>query len=390
MSSAPGYSGNTTGKGGGIPNATQQQKEFYAYDPVGNRLSSDKTKTYVYNQGNQLIINGGTFSYDKNGNLIQKVTADGTTAYAWDYENRLVKVTTPYGTVAEFAYDPFGKRIQKRVTQSGTATVTKYFYDNQNIILEHDGAGTVVNKYVHGSGVDEALAVTTGENTFFYHADGLGSIVALTDSAGKVVQTYDYDSFGNLKDQKNRVKQPYAYTGREWDKEIGLYFNRGRYFDPMEGRFISKDPIGFEGGINVYVYVQNNPINAIDPSGLQLVSLQEGRNIVNIARLWIGIVYRSGGSNEFGIDCSHLVWRVYDEAGFPYSYRTTGGFPPSGKFQQVTNPQEGDVVLYNGHMGIYTNGQLISARSGLGRVDYSPLGWYGPIRGYFRYDKCND
>jgi RHS repeat-associated protein len=74
----------------------------------------------------------------------------------------------------------------------------------------------------------------------------------LTDASGNVLQVYEYDSFGNLKDQKNRVKQPYNYTGREWDKETGLYYYRARYYDPMEGRFISKDPIGFKGGINIY------------------------------------------------------------------------------------------------------------------------------------------
>jgi RHS repeat-associated protein len=63
------------------------------------------------------------------------------------------------------------------------------------------------------------------------------------------------------------LDQPYTYTGREWDKETGLYYYRTRYYDPMEGRFISKDPIGFKGGINLFSYVGQNPINRIDPSG---------------------------------------------------------------------------------------------------------------------------
>lgn len=268
LSSTPGYSSNNTGKGGGIPNATQQQKEFYTYDPVGNRLSSDKTQTYVYNQGNQLVVNGGNYTYDKNGNLIQKVSPDGTTTYVWDYENRLIKVTMPDGTVVEFAYDPFGKRIAKKVTESDAATTTRYFYDNDNILFEYDESGAIGNRYTHGPGVDEHLMVNTGKDKYFYHADGLGSIIALTDSAGNVVQTYEYDSFGNLKDQKNRVKQPFAYTGREWDKETGLYYYRARDYDPMEGRFISKDPIGVQGGTNLYSYVSNNPVNFTDPTGL--------------------------------------------------------------------------------------------------------------------------
>jgi RHS repeat-associated protein len=88
----------------------------------------------------------------------------------------------------------------------------------------------------------------------------------LTDEKGRTVQSYDYDSFGNLKDQKERIKQPYTFTAREWDRETGLYYYRARYYDPKVGRFISKDPIGFDGGdVNLYQYVGNNPVNFTDP-----------------------------------------------------------------------------------------------------------------------------
>ena len=74
--------------------------------------------------------------------------------------------------------------------------------------------------------------------------------------------------FGRMKEHGGEVKQPYGFTGREWDKETGLYYYRARYYDPKGGRFISKDPIGFAGGdVNLYRYVQNNSINRIDPTG---------------------------------------------------------------------------------------------------------------------------
>lgn len=299
LSSTPGYSSNSNGKGSGIPNATQQQKEFFSYDPVGNRLTSDKTKTYVYNQANQLVINGGSYAYDKNGNLTSKTTADGTTAYVWDYENRLIKVTNPDGSVSEFAYDPFGRRIEKMVTESGATTTNRYFYDNNNILFEYDENGNIGNSYTHGPGIDEHLMVANGKDKYYYHADGLGSVIALTDTAGKVIQSYEYDSFGNLKDQKNRIKQPYTYTGREWDKETGLYYYRARYYDPMEGRFISKDPIAILGNNynnsynvtfnqyvdavqNSYAYVQNNPVNLIDPFGLTPLDPATGKPNPNL------------------------------------------------------------------------------------------------------------
>jgi len=96
----------------------------------------------------------------------------------------------------------------------------------------------------------------------------LGSVVAITDAGNNVVQSYDYDSFG-MAQPSTVFANCYTYTGREWDKETGLYYYRARYYDPMEGRFISKDPIGFRGGdVNLYGYVQDNPINLADPMGL--------------------------------------------------------------------------------------------------------------------------
>ena len=142
-----------------------------------------------------------------------------------------------------------------------------YVYDNEDIILEISSKAT--SRYVHGPGIDEPLAVEQKRSTYFFHADGLGSIVNLTDQRGKVVQSYEYSSFGRMKEQGGEVKQPYGYTGREWDKELGLYYYRARYYDPKGGRFISKDPIGFAGrDVNLYRYVQNNPISNIDPYGL--------------------------------------------------------------------------------------------------------------------------
>lgn len=261
---------NPKGNGRGIAQAVQSQKEVYVYDPVGNRQRTDKVTSYTHDDANELLQAGGTsFRYDKNGNLIEKTSPEGTTTYAWDYENRLSRVVTPAGTEVEFKYDPFGRRIEKKVPDVEGVKVTRFVYDNEDILFETDETGAIGNRYIHGPGIDEPLALLQNRDVYYYHADGLGSVIALTDGRGKSVQNYEYDSYGNLHDQKNRIKQPYAYAGREWDKKIGLYFNRGRYYDSMEGRFISKDPIGFAGGdVNLYGYVQNNPIGWIDPWGL--------------------------------------------------------------------------------------------------------------------------
>lgn len=304
LTNTPGYSTNTKATKG-TANAVQQQKDYFSYDPVGNRLTSANNRSYSYGPANQLVSeNGTTYSYDKNGNLTQKFTATETTTYLWDFENRLIKATTPSSTT-EYAYDPFGRRIEKKVTESGTTTTTKYFYDNQAIIFDYDETGTIGNRYIHGPNIDEPLAVTTGKDKYFYHSDGLGSIIALTDGSGKVVQTYEYDSFGNLKDQKNRIKQPFTFTGREWDKETGLYYYRARYYDPMEGRFIPKDPIGFAGGdVNLYGYTKNNPINYTDPSGLASVLGGEGHFVVG------GGMFEVSCCTENGKGLKHLYVKV--------------------------------------------------------------------------------
>ena len=276
----PGFSTNDShskGKGKGKStvnaNAIANQTEIYSYDPVGNRLASQKNNTYSYNAANQLVTeNGSTYTYDKNGNLIQKAGSDEFASYFYNYENRLIKVERTEGAsviVANYSYDPFGRRIEKKVTENGSTTTTRFFYDNEDILFEYDENGSIGNQYVHGPGIDEPLALIQKKGNYYYHSDGLGSIVAITDESAKVVQDYDYYYFGELKNQKNRIKQPYKYTGREWDKETGLYFYRARYYDPEIGRFTQKDPIGFRGGINLYGYVGGNPLNFIDPWGLQ-------------------------------------------------------------------------------------------------------------------------
>jgi RHS repeat-associated protein len=123
----------------------------------------------------------------------------------------------------------------------------KFTYDGEDILREKVvGVGNL--RYIHGPGIDDPLAheeLATGAMTY-YHADGLGSIVKTTDSSGTVTLTRTYDSFGIPSD--GATTPGYAYTGREWDPETGLYYYRARYFDPKIGRFISEDPIGFEGG----------------------------------------------------------------------------------------------------------------------------------------------
>ena len=245
-------------------------KEQFTYDVTGNRTTGPTAATaYTIDQGNQLQAKiGTTFTYDNNGNQITKTEGGTTYTYTYDGENRLVKAdkTTGATTITStFKYDPFGNRIEK----TANGVTTKYLYDGTNILYEYDGSNAITARYTHNLTIDDPLGLEKGGKLYAYHKDTLDSIRAITDSTQAIINTYSYDSFGNMT-QTGTLSQPYAYTGRELDKETGLYYYRARYYDPSIGRFLQKDPISFAGGDwNLYGYVQNNPINFIDPYGLE-------------------------------------------------------------------------------------------------------------------------
>ena len=240
---------------------------------------------------------------DNNGNLTQKTSKSmgEVTTYAYDAEMRLTQASRP-GMTAIYKYDPFGRRIEKSVN----GTVTRYLYDREDIIARLDSNNQVVVAYSHGPETDEPLSTYQGGQWFFYHRDGLGSVTMMTDVSGTVAQSYNYGSFGNIIGVSNpNLIQPYTFTSREYDEETDLYYYRARYYDARAGRFISADPIGLEGGdfnyfrgvdtvgkpgpnrshffvslgtvrrpsasvqTNLYRYTDNNPVNFIDPEGLQ-------------------------------------------------------------------------------------------------------------------------
>jgi RHS repeat-associated protein len=240
--------------------------ETYTYDPVGNRLSSAGVASYSYNSSNELTSTStATYGYDLNGNAITKNDSTGITTFAWDFENRLTNVTLPgSGGTISFKYDPWGRRIYK----SSSAGTSIYAYDdNENLVEETNGTGTAVARYSQGLNVDEPLAMLRSSATSYYQADGLGSITSLSTGTGALVQTYGYDSFGKQTSSSGSLTNSFQYAAREFDAETNLYYYRNRYYDPGIGRFISEDPIGFEGGINPYAYANNEPVLFLDPFG---------------------------------------------------------------------------------------------------------------------------
>lgn len=135
------------------------------------------------------------------------------------------------------------------------------------MIAEYDDGGQLLRRFIYGSFLDEPACMQVDGSSYFYHFNALGSVVALSDDAGNEAEIYTYSPFG-LVLQNSTLVNPYLYTGRRYDAEMELYYYRARMYNPALGRFLQPDPIGFAGGINLYGYVLNNPINLIDPFGL--------------------------------------------------------------------------------------------------------------------------
>ncbi|MHC4542139.1 MAG: RHS repeat-associated core domain-containing protein [Planctomycetota bacterium] len=133
------------------------------------------------------------------------------------------------------------------------------------------------SKYIYGPGVDQPVCmieVADSNATYYYHFDALGSVVALSDAAGDTVQTYEYSVYGEVAVEDANHTNPYMFAGRRFDIEIGLYYNRARYYHPFTGRFLQTDPIGYGDGMNWYAYCGNNPVRYLDPLGLTFWDLK--------------------------------------------------------------------------------------------------------------------
>jgi RHS repeat-associated protein len=258
----------------------------YTYDGAGNRLSLSTDPdgvgpqaavvlNYHYDVENRLTHTsdaGGnvvtSYGYDARGNRITETTGGQTTTYEYDYRNLLIRVDDGT-TVVE--YDGNGDRVTRIENGVRADYVNDVNRAYTQVLAQMDDGGTVMERYLYGLGRVSGLLPGQAE-PLYYLTDVLGSTTDLTDGSGMVVTSYRYDAFGTVRETEPSggsgvIPNRFLFTGQHQDDGTALVYLRARWYAPLQGRFLSKDPAGFLDGTNTYTYVGNDPIDFTDPSG---------------------------------------------------------------------------------------------------------------------------
>jgi RHS repeat-associated protein len=196
------------------------------------------------------------------------------------------------GATINFTYDPLGRRIQKDVTLNQNTKSTYYYYSGHQMIEERDSTENVLRQFIYGSGIDEILRMDkygdSGRTPYYFHTNANGSVTAITDANGDLVERVSYDGYGmpTFTDCRTDPLNPQTvshsvigndllFHGRRYDKETNLYYYRARYYDPTTGRFLQYDPKGYYDSMNLYQAFNMNGVNFLDPMGLYKGSSEE-------------------------------------------------------------------------------------------------------------------
>lgn len=254
----------------------------YTYDAVGNRqtkIDDGVTTTYTYDDNDRLLTENGTvYTYDDNGNTLTKVSAAETAAYTYDCQNRLIEADITAGSgssVVSYVYDADGIRVRKTVNG---VDVTQYLVDANRdyaqVLEERDGVDVLTVGYVYG---DDLISQSRGGTVSYYHYDGQMSTRELTDAAEGITDNYTYDAFGVLVAQTGTTLNNYLFTGEQYDPNVSFYYLRMRYYSQESGRFLTADAwvssVYDPSSLHKYLYVDNDPVNHIDPTGHYAIAI---------------------------------------------------------------------------------------------------------------------
>jgi len=370
-----------------LPATPQYAYEYDAASNITGLTANAPKKTIAYTSTNAI----STGTYDANGS---PTALDGAT-YAWDGANRLAKYVSGVNE-SDFVYDGQSRLVRIIDKMAGIVTGDHaYTWCGMQRCLERDNtqSGSPVSKQYFDQG---ELQGATG---LYYVIDRLGSVRQLVDSSGTIQAQYEYDAYGKRTQVSGAKNSDFGFTGLFHHARSDLNLAVYRAYNLSYSCWLNRDPQGENGGLNLYAYVSGNPVNEIDPLGLELVSLSEGQTIVDVAKTWQGVPYFPNGGDKSSrdqADCSGSTWKIYGEAGFPYPYSPSDNFSRNPKFSPAPNnvPQVGDVGQWNGHVLIYDpnagngNNSWSARKPG---VPYGPAHWQwwsgkGPVT-WYRYNK---
>lgn len=268
----------------------------YTYDKVGNRFTrtvNDQTEIYTYITGTSKLDevtgpNQATFTYDANGNT----TGMGNKTFIYNQNNRLIRSEENGTILGEYTCNGLGQRVIKQAD----VVATLFHYDlNGNLIAESLSDGTFTSEYIYMGNSRLAKVNTSDYSIYYYLNDHLGTPQIMTDASGTAVWEATYRPFGEAGVNPNSsVMNNFRLPGQYLDQETGLHYNYFRDYHPGIGRYVEPDPIGLKGGINLYAYCFNDPINAVDPSGqFGVVGIVVG----GVAGFWGGFISGAQAGN---------------------------------------------------------------------------------------------
>jgi RHS repeat-associated protein len=215
------------------------------------------------------------FSYDQNGNL-SSVQSVSSVDYSYDAENRLVKAVSNSVTVFEAWYDGAGHRIAKREVIGTQTNSWQYIWDGWNLVAVLGVDGKLKEFYTRGVGIagdiGTLVAVRHWTNVisgplYYLHNNHRGDVI-LARQGSATVAALDYAPYGESRSQTGSYAPRFRFSSKEYDASTGFYHFPYRYYAPQWARWMTRDPLGVAGGINLYFFCQNDPVTRLDPSGL--------------------------------------------------------------------------------------------------------------------------